>query len=79
MEKWKEMMDFLVEHDEKYTDEQWAERFELACKEIPADTEVTHSGANKIITRRVIRYCNKKNIPLEKYDGPLPYRHFKID
>jgi uncharacterized membrane protein len=78
MEKWKEMMDFLVENNEKYTDEQWAERFELACKEIPADLEVTHEGSNKIITERVLRYCKDNNISLEEYNGPMPYRHFKI-
>jgi uncharacterized membrane protein len=76
--KWKEMMDFLVINNEKYSDEQWAERFNLACKEIPVGTEITHSGCNKVITERVIKYCKEKEINLEDYDGPMPYRHFKI-
>jgi uncharacterized membrane protein len=78
MEKWKHMMDFIVENNEKYTDEQWAERFELACKEIPLGMEVTHAGTNRIITERVLRYCKENNIALEDYDGPMPYRRFKI-
>ena len=77
-EKWWDMMDFLVINHEKYNDEQWAERFQLACAEIPVNTEVTHAGCNKIITERVLAYCKEKNINLEEYDGPMPYRHFTI-
>lgn len=71
-------MDFIVENNEKYTDEEWAERFKLACKEIPLGMEVTHSRSNKIITERVLQYCKENNMSLEDYDGPMPYRQFKI-
>jgi hypothetical protein len=77
-EEWLEMMDFLVINNETYSDEQWAERFNLACKKIPLGTEVTHAGCNKVITERVIKYCKEKEINLEDYDGPMPYRHYKI-
>lgn len=76
-EKWAEMMDFIVINNEKYTDEQWAERFNLACEEIPPNVEVTHPGCNKVITERVLKYCKEKDIPLTEYDGPLPYRAYK--
>ena len=78
-EKWEEMMDFLVINQEKYNDEQWAERFELACQEIPATLEVTHTGCNKVITERVLAYCKKKGVDIKDYDGPLPYRAYKIN
>lgn len=77
-EKWQEMMDFLVINNEKYNDVQWAERFNLACDEIPTGKEVTHAGCNKVITERVIRYCNEKGIDIHEYDGPLPYRSYNI-
>ena len=63
-EKWQEMMDFLTINKTNYTDKQWAERFELDGKEIPANAEVTHAGCNKIITTRVIAYCKEKGIEM---------------
>ena len=78
-EKWQDMMDFLVINHEQYNDQQWTERFQLACAEIPVNIEVTHAGCNKIITERVIVYCEKKGIDIKDYDGPMPYRHFTID
>ena len=77
--KWQEMMDFLVVNHAKYNDEQWAERFQLACQEIPVEVEVTHAGCNKIISNRVKEYCEDKGIELKDYDGPMPYRHFTIN
>jgi hypothetical protein len=77
-EKWLEMMEFLVENEAKYTDEQFAERFSLACKEIPFNIEVTNASINSIITRRVLAHCKKHNQKLTEYDGALPYRHYVI-
>lgn len=75
--KWQEMMDFIVINNERYTDEQWAERFKLACAEIPVNEEVTHVGCNRVIQNRVERYCQEKGINIHEYDGPLPYRAYK--
>jgi hypothetical protein len=76
--KWEEMMNFLVVNHKNFNDEQWAERFELACAEIPEGLEVTHAGCNKIISNRVHEYCNAKGIDVNEYDGPMPYRSYKI-
>lgn len=73
-EKWLEMMDFLAENNEKYNDLEFAERFNLACKEIPANTEVTHEKCNIIIQNRVVKYCDDNNIKIKDYNGPLPFR-----
>jgi len=78
VEKYFEMMNFLVINHKQYNDQQWAERFQLACAEIPFGTEVTHAGSNKIITERVLAYCKAKKIHHDDYDGPLPYRSFTI-
>lgn len=78
-EKWLEMMDFLTINHEKYTDEQFAERFTLACNEIPGGTEVTHKGCNIIIRNRVVKYCDEKGISIKEYDGEMPFRSFNID
>jgi len=78
-EKWQEMMDFLAVNHEKYDDVQFAERFSLACDEIPPETEVTHEACNKIITSRVIAYCEQKKIRIEDYDGPMPYRSHSLN
>lgn len=77
-EKWQEMMDFIVVNNEKYSDEQFAERFSLACDEIPLGMEITHIGCNKIITSRVLAYCEAKGIQVAEYDGPMPYRQYEI-
>lgn len=72
-------MDFLVINNEKYTDEQWAERFNLACQEIPTGMEVTHAGCNKVIQNRVEKHCEEKGIDIKDYDGPMPYRSFNVN
>lgn len=77
--KWLEMMDFLTINNEMYDDKEWAERFQLACNEIPANQEVTHQGCNAIIQTRVERYCNEKGISIKEYDGPMPFRLYTVD
>ena len=74
---WEQILDYLCDHNEEYTDVQFAERFQLACLQIPSDKEVTHQRTNLIIQKRVEDYCNETNITVENYDGVLPFRFNK--
>ena len=39
---------------------------------------INHEWSNRIIERRVKKYCENHKIKLEDYNGPLPYRLFKV-
>lgn len=37
---------------------------------------ITHIKKEELIKKRVKKYCKKKKISLDEYDGPLPYKLF---
>lgn len=75
---YKELSD-LTSKAYEMNDEQLAEKCNMLFKKIPADTTVNTASLNRIIAKRVVTYCKLNNIPVELYNGPLPYKQFKID
>ncbi|MFW6243083.1 MAG: hypothetical protein ACOC2W_02895 [bacterium] len=40
---------------------------------------ITHIRKDNLIKERVKKYCKKRKISIDDYDGPLPYKLFKFE
>jgi hypothetical protein len=68
----------VAEHVLTYTDAEFADMISKICRLIPSDLEVNHVGVNRIIERRVKKYCERNGIDMKDYNGVLPYRKFIV-
>lgn len=71
-------LNYICANEHFDTDAEFARKLSRAYDEMPKDLLINHARSNEIIARRVNNYCKNKNIKLEDYDGPLPFRLFVI-
>lgn len=73
-----EKLNVICANEHFDTDEDFAKRLERLYGEIPKNELINHNRSYEIIKRRVKEYCNHRNIKLEDYNGPLPFRLYNI-
>ena len=61
-----------------YTDEEFTEKLKRVYDTVPPEYLINNEWANRLIKVRVTETCAKKGVNLEDYDGPLPFKQFKI-
>lgn len=61
------------------TDEEFSMKLKQVYKDVPSEYFINNEWANRLIKLKVKEACRKKGVSLEDYNGPLPYRQFKIE
>jgi hypothetical protein len=75
LKKYYELIDHIEKNHHLYTDEELNDKLTEA---IPFDYEIHNPRIDKIIKKRVEKYCENNNITIYEYNGCLPYKCFKI-
>ncbi len=74
---YKEMSD-LVSKAYEMSDEELGQKCKELFSKIPSNISVHSASLDRLLAKRVSKYCMINKIPVTEYKGPLPYRQFKI-
>lgn len=60
------------------TDEEFSAKLKRVYRDVSPEYFINNEWASRLVSLRVKEFCEKRGINLEDYDGPLPYKQFKI-
>ena len=74
IEDYFEKLNDVYLNQKKLTDNELALQLKNIYYDVPPHIFIHHHKTEKLIKKRVRKYCKKNKIKLSEYDGVLPYR-----